>query len=186
MFFFFSFFFSKKLTEIPLLNCKIHGESFWRIPYRTSHHGWATKKILFSRASKTPVSSFYEYTFLKKINVGGESTSSQWLIPIKKTWLFKLSLKWEETWITFNNLRQVMTLSKGVSHYENQKIHREFQRMFTGDYATSWSVPTRVTPRVPVAFRIDRMVLQGGDTRPIISNYGKSSLHIIWKNWRTY
>ena len=37
--------------------------------FRSYHHGWAAKKILFSRTSKMPVSSFCEYIYLKKINI---------------------------------------------------------------------------------------------------------------------
>ena len=82
----------KKLTETPPLNCKIHRETFQGILQRFSHHDWAVKKILFSRTSKTPVSSFCKYIFLKKINIGRKNTSRQCLIPFRKIQLCKLSL----------------------------------------------------------------------------------------------
>lgn len=54
----------KKFTAVPPLNCKIHGDSFYYLE-KSSHHGWAAKKVFISRTSKTPVSSFWEYTFWK-------------------------------------------------------------------------------------------------------------------------
>ena len=53
-----------------------------------------------------PVSSFCEYIFnlgrkINKINIGRRNANSQWLIPFKKIWLFKLSL---QRGGNFNNL----------------------------------------------------------------------------------
>ena len=104
--------FFKKFTEILPLNSEIHGENFWRILYRSSHHGWAMKKILFSRSL----------------------------------------------------------------------IHLQFQNLFKADHSWPWVVPLRVSPRVPVAFRVDRLVLHRGNTRSIICNYGDLSQQLHEKS----
>ena len=47
-----------------------------------------------------------------------------------------------------------MTLRKGIYHWENQKIHREFQHLFKVDHSRSCIVPLRESFRVPVAFAV--------------------------------
>ena len=69
------------------------------------HNDWAANKIYFSRTSKMPVSSFCEYIFLKKINIGKKNKQSM-VVPFKEIQLYK----GEETLLTFNNLRPVMML----------------------------------------------------------------------------
>ena len=130
------------------------------------------KRILFSRTSKTPVSSLCEYTFnikmgrkINKINIGRKQSSSQWLIPFRKMRPCKLSLR---RGYFINNLRPVMTLWKGVYHQENQKIHQEFQHRFKGNHFWPWKVPPRVSPCVPVAFWVGQLVLHWGHTLTII------------------
>ena len=126
-----------------------------------------------SRTFKIPVSSFCKYIFNINIerNIGKKNTNSQWLIPFKKMWLFKLSRQREETLITFNKLRPVMMLWKGAYHRENQNIHWEFQYLFTADHSWAWTIPLRVSSRVSVAFIVDRLVLHLGQTRVIMCNY---------------
>ena len=45
-----------------------------------------------------------------------------------------------------------MTPRKGVYHWENQSIHREFQHLQKTDHTRPCIVPLRVSPRVAVAF----------------------------------
>ena len=87
----------KKLTEIPSIICKTRGKIF-KI-FRSSHHGWAAEKILFSRTSKTYVSSLCEYTF--NINIGRKNINSQWLTAFRKMRSCNLSL---QRGGNFNNL----------------------------------------------------------------------------------
>ena len=67
-----------------------------------------------------------------------------------------------------------MALWKGAYHQENQKIHQEFQHWFKADYFWLWTVLTRVSACVPVAFWVDQLVLHLGHTHTIImcNNYG--------------
>ena len=65
-----------------------------------------------------------------------------------------------------------MTLIKGIYHWENQKIHREFQHLFKADHSSSFIVPLRLRFREPVAVVVDRVVLHWGHTRLIMCNYG--------------
>ena len=104
-----------------------------------------------------------------------ESTSSQWLIPFKKIRPCNLSLKSGETFIIFNNSGPVMTPGKGVHHWENQKIHWEFQHMFKFDPSWLWTVPRRLSPGEPAAFGVGQLVLHWGQTRTVMCNNG--SLH---------
>ena len=59
--------------------------------FRFYHHGWAAKKILFSRTSKMPVSSFCGYTI--NIKIWRKNTNCQWLTVFRKIQLCKLSLQ---------------------------------------------------------------------------------------------
>ena len=81
---------------MPPPNCKIHGKNFEELLKRCFPHGWASKKNLISKTFKAPVSSFCEYIFLQKINVGRKNTSSQWLICFRKIQPFKSFLQAEK------------------------------------------------------------------------------------------
>ena len=71
----YSTFILKKITDIHYLMVKV-------------------KNILISITSKIPVSSFWEYIFLKKIrNLGRKNKSSQWLISFRKIQPCKLFLQ---------------------------------------------------------------------------------------------
>ena len=79
-----------------------------------------------------------------------------------------------------------MTIRKGICHWGNQKIPREFQHLFKADHSRSCIVPLRVSFYVPVAFIVGRLVLHLGHTH-LMCNYRdvgqqinrKSSLQII-------
>ena len=71
----------KKITDMPLLNCKIHRKNFAKISLPIV---FGQRKRLISRISKKPDSSFRKYIFLQKMNVGREKTISQWLISFRK------------------------------------------------------------------------------------------------------
>ena len=64
-----------------------------------------------------------------------------------------------------------MTLTKGVYHWENQNIHREFQYLFEANNSRPCIVPPRVSPRMPVAFVVGWLVLHWEHKHVIMYNY---------------
>ena len=72
---FYSFF--KKLTDTTTELQNPLRKFFKKIFVKIFLLCWATKRILFFRVSKTPVSSICEYIFLKKMNIGRKNTWSQ-------------------------------------------------------------------------------------------------------------
>ena len=67
---------------MPLPNCEIHERIL-----KKNCKGLLTmigQQKMISRTSKTSVSSFWEYIFLQKLNIGRKNTSIQWLIFLRK------------------------------------------------------------------------------------------------------
>ena len=95
--FFTLFFFFKKLTEIPPLNCKEIFKEFHKS--LEEFMVGQQRKFCFLDPLKC-YSSFCEYIFniniggkINKISIGRKSTSSQWLIHFRKIGHGKLSLQ---------------------------------------------------------------------------------------------
>ena len=82
-----------------------------------------------------------------------------------------------------------MTLSKGVYRPKNPRSIEilsicSVPMWFFWLIHQLWSctVPIRVSPRVPVAFIVGRLVLHWGNTRAIMCSYGGASWRMYWKS----
>ena len=96
-------------------------------------HGWAAKKKMISRTSKTSVSSFWKYIFLQKINVGKKNTNGQRLISFRKIQPCELFLQAKETLIISSQVK-----AKNDANKRNLPLGKSKDPRRVSAYVQSW------------------------------------------------